>query len=143
MRPASFWRTWPGVKPVLGAVFALCLLPAVLAQGNPQVQFVKILTGNSGGYGPPSHFAAGETIGVKISSFSWPEAAELRVYGLVNHSAGRPYEKNETATLVVLHAADVRKQNVAKDVSELVVPLPTVDTRDALEITASLVDAKG
>jgi hypothetical protein len=143
MKPASFWRTWPGVKPVLGAAFALYLLPAVLAQGNPQVQFVKILAGNSGGYGPPSHFAAGETIGVKISSFSWPEAAELRVYGLVNHSAGRPYEKNETAALAVLRGADVRKQNVAKDASELVVPLSTVDTRDALEITASLVDAKG
>jgi hypothetical protein len=143
MSPASFWRTWPGVKPVLGAVFALCLLPAALAQAIPQIQFVKILSSTPGGYGPPAHFASGETIGVKISAFSWLEGTELRVYGLVNHASGRPYEKNETVGLAVLHGVDVQKINIAKDTSEVVLPLSAVDTRDVLEVTASLIDAKG
>jgi hypothetical protein len=128
---------------VLGAVFALLVSPAALAQGNPQLQFVKIFAGTHGGYGPPSHFAPGETIGVKISSFSWPEGTELRVYGLVNRVAGHPYEKNQTVALVVLHSADVKNQNVAKDASEVVLPLSAVETRDVLEIMASLTDAKG
>ena len=143
MSPASFWRTWPGIKPVLRAVFALCLLPAALAQATPQIQFVKILASTPGGYGPPAHFDSGETIGVKISAFSWLEGTELRIYGLVNHTSGRPYERNETVCLAVLHGVDVQEKNIAKEASEVVLPLSAVDTRDVLEITASLVDDKG
>jgi len=133
----------PSAKAALGAVAVMCLLPALMAQGSPQLQFVKILKATPGQYGPPSHFAPGEAIGVKISSYSPPEGMELRVSGLVNRTVGHPYEKNETIALAVLHGAEIKKQNVATNAAEVVVPLSAVDTRDVLEISAWLVDAHG
>lgn len=144
MNLASLWRVLPSTERLGGVIVVLCCcLPALMAQGDPQLQFVKILPATPGVYGPPSQFGSGDMIGLRIAGLPSKEELELRVYGLVNCSPDCTYEKNETVQLVTLRTADLRKQNVAKDAAELIVPLSGVDTHGALEVTARLVGKNG
>jgi hypothetical protein len=68
---------------------------------------------------------------------------ELRVYALVNSSAGHAPEHNQTVLVTALGAAELRKQNAAKDPAEVFVPLPVRATQDALELNASLTAHNG
>lgn len=144
MNRASLWRNSPSAKRSLGAIVIFCcLLPALLAQGDPQLQFVKILPTKPGAYGPPSRFGPGETLGLRIGGIPSQEGVKLELHALVNRSPGRPYEKNEMVSLASIGSADLRKQNISTDASELVVPFSTLDTHDVLEITARFVGKSG
>lgn len=140
MKAGSLSVVW--LRRSLVARFAVTFLScaAVLsAQQTAQVQFVKITGNNSPGYSPPVRFGPADTLGVRIAGLPAQADVGLRVYGLLNRSPDRAYEKNENVLLVTLRPFELRKRNLAKGNGDLLVPLPDVQMQNLLELTATLI----
>ena len=63
-----------------------------------------------------------------------PADAELRVYGITNHSTDRNYEKNQTILLTVVRGRELMKPSIA---------ISKGNAADLLEVTAVLASADG
>jgi hypothetical protein len=112
-------KIWTG-----GCTLCLLLLAPVAPAGSDvKVEFVN----------PPANAHPGDDLALRISGTPPPDA-ELRVYGLANHSPDRNYEKNQTILLTVVRGRELLKPSI---------PVPKGNASDLLEVTAVLTMSDG
>jgi hypothetical protein len=118
----------------------IALLPA---QPGAQMQFVKMTSEHPPSYAPPVGLTQADRLALRVIGLPPQAAISLHVYGLLNRSADRAYEKNQTALLATLESPELRTRGLATGSGDLLVPLPEVQLQSVLEVTATLIGAGG
>ena len=104
-----------------GIVFLLFGRLVAMPPSNLKVEFVR----------PSETSRPGDSLALSINGAP-PGDAELRIYGLVNHSPDRKYENNQTILLAVVSGRDLLRPSI-----------PVPKSADLIEVTAVLTGKDG
>lgn len=142
MKAASRSACWlPGsslAKLIVACVAGIIRLPA---QPAAQMQFVKLVSERPPAYAAPVELIGADRVALRLSGLDAQNSVSLRVYGLLNRSADRAYESNQTALLATLDLPALKARNLATGTGDFLIPLPEVRLPSVLELTASLTAA--